>query len=216
MIIDADSQFPNQHLLLGVEPPIRLSQVYAGNVSVNQAVYEVSNNLDLLADMPAAGLAEYYSENKLIDVFAELLHYSEHDVIIFDAPSGAGDQVLQSAGISDIILIVINDEPTALLDAYGLIKILKKLGYDEKIRLLVNNVIDYEDADEMSEKLNLATKKFLKKSYSSVGFVPYERSVRRSIIDQELLVKTEPYSEVTNSIKNICENILSEINLLNI
>lgn len=216
LVFDADSQFPNQHLLFGIEPPIRLSQVYAGNVSVKNAIFSINENLSILADMPAIGLAEFYPENMLIEVFAELLHYFDNEVIIFDTPSGAGNQVLQAAEISDIIIIVINDEPTSLLDAYGLIKILRKKGYDDKIKLIVNNVIDFEDADEMSEKLNLATKKFLKRSYQSIGFVPYDRSVRKSIIEQELLTKTDEYGEVANSIKKICENLVSEINLMDI
>ncbi len=216
LVFDADSQFPNQHLIFGVEPPIRLSQVYSGNVSISNAIYPINSKLSLLADLPATGLAEYYPENMLIEVFAELLHYTESEIIIFDTPSGAGDQVLQAAEISDLIIIVINDEPTSLLDAYGLIKILRKQGFDEKIKLVVNNVIDFEDADEMSAKLNLATKKFLRRSYQSLGFVPYDRSVRKSIIEQELLTKSDKFGDVAKAVKTISENILTEINLMDI
>jgi flagellar biosynthesis protein FlhG len=216
LVFDADSQFPNQHLIFGAEPPLRLSQVYSGQIEAEKAIFKINNNLDLLSDLPATGIAEYYSENMIIDVFTQLLHTSNNEVIIFDTPSGAGNQVLQAASISDLIILVINDEPTSLLDAYGLIKILRKNGLDDKIKLIVNNVIDFEDADEMSEKLNLATKKFLRRSYESLGFVPYNRAVRKSIIEQELLAISDPFGEVSESMKIICDNLLVNINLMDI
>ncbi len=211
LIWDADSQFPNQHLLFGVEPPVRLSQVYSNRVTVKTAIFGVSNNLDLLADMPASGLAEDYSINSVLNVYKEILLDTSYDVIIIDAPAGAADQVLHCCNISNHIAVVITDEPTSLLDGYGLIKILLNFLDKEKISLLVNNVIDIEDADEISEKLNKATYKFLKVEFDKLGFVPYDRVVRQSIIRQELFVKNEIANELQISIDNIIENIMKKI-----
>lgn len=209
MLYDADTQFPNLHLLLGVEPPVRLSQYYAGQVSIDKVIFEPQKKLQILADMPAAGLAEHYSPSMILNAYAETLYYSEPDIVIFDAPSGAGDEVLQVSEIADIIALVINDEPTSLLDAYGLIKILRERDLDYKVRIIVNNVIDNEDADELSEKLNRATKKFLKKHYDSLGFIPYDRNVRQSIVRQELITGTSPGSAVASSLNRICNDLIN-------
>lgn len=209
ILFDADTQFPNLHLLQGVEPPVRLSQYYAGQVDIDRVIFKIKDNLRLLADMPAAGLAEHYSRSMIINAYADLLFNHEPEIVIFDAPSGAGDEVIQVCDIADIIAVVINDEPTSLLDAYGLIKILREDGMDEKVRLIVNNVIDYEDAEDLSEKLNKATKKFLKKNYNSLGFIPYNRNVRQSIIRQELITKSSPEEDVSKAIKKIGDNLIT-------
>ena len=213
LIWDADSQFPNQHLLFGVEPPVRLSQVYSNRVPVKTAIFNLSERLDLLADMPASGLAEDYGQNPVLDVYKELLLDTNYDVILIDAPAGASDQVLHCCNISNHIAVVITDEPTSLLDGYGLIKILLSFLNKDKISLLVNNVIDLEDAEDISEKLNKATHKFLKVEFEKLGFVPYDRIVRQSIIKQELFCKNENASDLIKSLEIIADNISHKIKL---
>src|SRR6056297_2840519 len=73
VLFDADTQFPNLHLLQGIEPPVRLSQYYAGQVDIDRVIFKVRDNLNLLADMPAAGLAENYSKSMIINAYADLL-----------------------------------------------------------------------------------------------------------------------------------------------
>ena len=214
LLWDADMQFPNQHLILGVEPPVRLAQVYAGNVNVKTAVFNFSRDFDLISDMPASGLAEYYSETPIIDVYKQILNLDAYDIVIIDAPAGASSNVLQCCDIADNIALVVTDEPTSLLDAYGLVKILLSRDYKQKINLLVNNVIDYEDADEISEKMNLATKKFLKTKIEAIGYVPYDRKVRQSIILQEPLLSISTDSEAAAAIRLITKNFIKKFNLI--
>jgi flagellar biosynthesis protein FlhG len=214
LIWDADMQFPNQHLIVGVEPPVRLSQVYAGNVDAKTAIFNIEEDLDILSDMPASGLAEYYSETPILDVYRQILQIPDYEVVIIDSPAGASSNVLQCCDIADNIALVVTDEPTSLLDAYGLVKILLKRDYKKKINLIVNNVIDFEDADEISEKMNLATHKFLKTELEVLGFVPYDRSVRQSIINQEPIVKNNLSQEVKSSIISIKDQLIKKLDLI--
>lgn len=214
LLWDADMQFPNQHLILGVEPPVRLSQVYAGNITVKTAIFNVDDNLDLLSDMPASGLAEYYSETPIIDVYKQILSFTNYDIVIIDSPAGASSNVLQCCDIADNISLVVTDEPTSLLDAYGLVKILLKRDYKRKINLLVNNVIDFEDANDISDKMNLATEKFLKMQIQALGYVPYDRVVRQSIIAQEPVTINYSENEVNKAIEKIAENLIERINII--
>lgn len=208
LIWDADSYFPNQHILFGIEPAIRLNQVYSEQVMIIDAISQVKYNLDILADSPALGKFSKNSATPLIDVYKDLLMDTNYDLILFDTPAGATEQLLQCAKISDVIAIVITDEPTSLIDAYGLIKILLKFVNKEKIHLVVNNVIDYDDADEVSYKLNSATKKFLGFEINQLGFIPYDRIVRKSIQNQEIFINTYKNIEITDAIDKLSDNLI--------
>ena len=210
LIWDAVKMFPNQHLLFAVEPPVRLSDVYSGSINLEKAIFQIDNNLFLLADTPAMPLADSSDEENIISVFEELVNNFDFDLIIFDTPAGVSNELVQCCIVSDLISIVVNDEPTSLLDAYGLIKILSNYIPLKKLNLLINNAIDNEDAEEISKKLNLVTEKFLKRKFNLLGFIPYDRAVRQSILHQELFVIGEPKSEVSISVNNISEKI-SEI-----
>lgn len=211
LVWDCDMQFPNQHLIIGVEPPVRLSHVYSDMISIDKAYYKVKQNFDLLADLPAAGISGEYSPNALIETYNKIIFSSDYDVIIIDTPAGGNNNVIQAAEISDRTAIIITDEPTSLLDAYALIKILMEIIDQNEIRLLVNNVIDFEDADEMSHKLNLATTKFLKMQIHNYGFIPYDRAIRQSIIMQKLICREAPEAEASIHIRKIAKIINQEV-----
>ncbi|MFW5701900.1 MAG: P-loop NTPase, partial [Bacteroidota bacterium] len=181
LVWDANMNFPNQHLLMGVEPPVRMSDVYAGHVSVEDAMFRVRKNFRLLADLPASGRHEDFEPQEIRKIYNEILAFTEMDFILIDTPAGASDEVIECCRLADFVNVVITDEPTSLIDAYALIKILLGMTPPERIRMLVNNVIDMEDADEISTKLNRATGKFLGLELDLVGFVPYDRVVRQSI-----------------------------------
>jgi flagellar biosynthesis protein FlhG len=210
LLWDADMHFPNQHLLLGVDPPVRLNDVYSGNINVDQAFYNINENLTLLADMPAGGSFNEYDDNIILEVYKSILIENIFDVILIDTPAADSQEVLECCNFSDQVSIVITDEPTSLLDAYGLVKILLQYIEIEKLNLFVNNVIDWEDADDISTKLNLATKNFLGTSLEVLGFIPYDRAVRQSIMQQELLLIGNKDSEASVALTEVAQKIIEK------
>jgi len=213
LVWDFDLNFPNLHLIFGAEPPIRINDVFAERVEINKAVSKLYENLYILAGLPGTGHSIEFDNDKFLTLFAKLITRTDFDLIIFDTPAGISESFLQCCNMSDLVQIVVTDEPTSLMDAYGLIKILMQYIETEKMRLLINNVIDSEDADDISTKLNLATAKFLKLRLDVLGYIPYGREVRQSIINQELLAHVLPESEVVIAFKEIYEKITANINM---
>jgi flagellar biosynthesis protein FlhG len=111
--------------------------------------------------------------------------------------------------------MIINDEPSTLLDSYALSKILLNFIIPDKIKIVVNNVIDSDDFEEIYNKLSMVTKKFLKIKFEAIGFIPYQRIIRKSILNQELATnyKDEDISFYFESLANyfINEYNVSEI-----
>ncbi len=200
LIWDADIRFPNQHLMFGVEPPVRLNDVYAGRIELDRAVYYLKDDLYIIADLPAAGKSEEFDPTAIDEIYSKILNSNRFDVVIADTGNGASAETLQCCYLADEIALVATDEPTSLLDAYGLVKILLKYADPDKIKLIVNNVIDDEDAEDVSQKLNLAADKFLGFTIEAVGFLPYDRGVRQSILRQEPLFGTSTDSEIAKSL----------------
>ncbi|MBX3042623.1 MAG: P-loop NTPase [Candidatus Kapabacteria bacterium] len=207
LVLDSVTDLPNQHIIFGVEPPIRLMSVLSGHVMVESAAFQINKNVSLLVDSPLEVGEENNSVLELTDVVADLKFNSEFDYLIIDTHSGISDQLVEFCYMSDLVVVLITDEPTSLLDAYGLVKVLVNFIDSKKIVLLVNNVIDSEDAEEISEKLNLATTKFLNMNLEVLGFVPYSRNVRKSIQRQELLTLSNKDDDATKAIMSIANKI---------
>lgn len=213
LIWDADIRFPNQHLMFGVEPPVRLNDVYAGRIELERAIYYLKDDLYIIADLPAAGKSEDFDPTGIDEIYSKIVESERFDVIVVDTGNGASPETLQCCYLADEIALVATDEPTSLLDAYGLVKILLKYADPDKMKLIVNNVIDDEDADDVSKKLNLAAEKFLGFSIDAVGFLPYDRGVRQSILRQEPLFGSSTETEIGNALKNLGEYYSNKIPL---
>ncbi len=209
LVWDADLGLPNQHLILGVEPPVRISDYYKGNVNLNQVIFKYKEQFHLLAGLPYSMHEETQLSSKNLELFEELIADHNYDYILIDTASGANNQALQCCNFADIIALVLTDEPTSLIDAYGLLKLLTEFIDRSYIKLLVNNVIDMEDAEDISEKLNLALGKFLGFGIDKIGFVPYDREIRKSIVRQELYLYACPVCEASMEISKIAETVIN-------
>ncbi len=205
VIWDADAQFPNQHIMFGVEPPARIHDVYRGMRTLDKTLFRVAEKLWMLAGQTGTD-TESIDAQSVLDVHKELQE-TRADFVVVDAAAGSGNDTLQACTISDIVLIVITDEPTSVIDAYGLMKILKRYMPLDRIRLVVNNAIDADDADEVARKLNAAMNKFLNTEIEKIGFIPYDRAVRSSIIEQRPLLLHNQSSEAAVALKKLGDSV---------
>jgi flagellar biosynthesis protein FlhG len=213
LISDADIASPNLHLIYGVEPRIRINDILEGNALVQSVIHSITYNLSLIAGI--SGQSSEVDGYKLKKILEEIIVLDEYESIIFDCNYGADNNVIECCKVSDMIIIIISDEPSSLIDGYGLIKILQSAMPEKEIRVIVNNVIDKEDADEAEQKLNRATAHFLSSEIVSLGFVPYDRMVKTSIMRQELLADFYSNSGAAIELRNIAhiiyEMVKSEI-----
>ncbi|MCX6154054.1 MAG: P-loop NTPase [Candidatus Kapabacteria bacterium] len=206
LVWDTNRYFPNQHILFGVEPPVRMKDVYSGRIKVEKAICRLSENLDLIADIPATNALQNSASSYIyVDIFEQIANLNQYDILIIDSPAGYSPDLLQICTFSDFVSVVITDEPTSLLDGYGLIKILIKYISSKKINIIVNNIIDNEDAEDIWSKLNMALMNFLKIKLDLIGYVPYHRIVRQSILHQELFIDTHPTEDVSLALQKAAE-----------
>lgn len=201
LICDANLHFPTLHLLFGVEPLFSWQDIIEHPQNIDKTAYRLQERLRLVAGStsPSAPLSPSDFRRSLEMIITNIVA----ECIIFDCYSGAGSEILECCKVSDVVIIVLTDEPSSVIDAYGLIKIIQSHPTSCSIQLLVNNVIDREDAEDTSMKLNRATTHFLSAEYPTLGFIPYDRSVRASIMQQKLLGDVAPQSGATVAIAQI-------------
>jgi len=211
LVIDADLMFPNQHLIFGVDPNLRLDDWLFERATIDRVIYEINPNLAIIAG--AVGNIELDLQNNIsfVDLYHSILQNTDFDFIIIDANAGISNHLLECATISDKIGIVITDEPTSIIDAYALIKVLREYADNRKMNLILSNIIDDDDADEIIQKINNATQHFLNMSIDMLGIVYYDTNIKKSIISQELLSISQPEIAPVSSFKKIA-NTLIEMN----
>jgi flagellar biosynthesis protein FlhG len=211
ILLDADANLGGLDVMLKLSPRFRLADVLRDDVDLEDALMTPRENLRVLAGN--SGEVDYPLltpgvQERLID---EILGLKErYDVLMIDTAAGLTPEIIQFAQPADETLIVTTTEPTAILDAYAMMKVLWAARGDAAVNLIVNAVREPADADETVNRLRLAVDHFLGRSFGYHGSVPFDACVHKAIVQQETLMTRFPRSAAALSIRAIGRSMAHE------
>lgn len=135
------------------------------------------SHVELVAPNPALdpGEALDFLEARLIALRRQV------DLIIIDAPAGIGTLVRWSLDRSDTGLLVLVDEPTAVADAYALVKMSWQCDPAFPFAGVVNMADSALEAADVAERFSSLTTHFLDRKILYAGWVPFSEAVRQSV-----------------------------------
>ncbi len=210
LIYDADLNLANMDILLGIAPKFRFLDFICGEVGIEDVLIEIRENLKLI---PAnSGVVNFpkISGERLIQVINEVLNFEEKfDFILIDTPAGISEEVIKLLGFSDDYILVVTPEPTSVMDAYAVIKIVYYQTGKANAKLIVNNVNGSVDPSDIANRLSLAAEKFLGVRVDYIGSVPTDFVVPKSVMMQKPFVEAFPRSAASIALNKIAMKLLS-------
>lgn len=210
LICDADLNLANIDILLGITPKFRFLDFIRGEVGIEDVLIEIRENLKLIpANSGVVNFPKIPSE-RLIQVINEVLNLEEKfDFILIDTPAGISEEVVKLLGFSDDYILVVTPEPTSIMDAYAVIKIVYYRTGKSNVKLIVNNVGSSIDPSDIANRLSLAAEKFLRVRVDYIGSVPTDFVVPKSVMMQKPLVEAFPRSAASIALNKIAMKLLS-------
>ncbi len=216
LLVDLDTNMSNANILINAKPQRTLIEFFSSRASLRELIYHYDNNYDFI--FGDSGRLDYPKINqfKVEDLFFSLRELSsEYDYIFLDLSSGAAPETLAILSHADGNLIVATPEPTAIMDAYVIIKLLKQEGSVKDKYLIINKSGSAQEASTAFDNLNKASEHFLKEQLRFLGMVRSEDTASRSIIEQELALKKYATSRLTFDILKVAENFSEFTHLAN-
>lgn len=209
LIIDGDLGFANLDILLGLRPAYSLEDVLSGTVSLIHAMTTATHGLEVVSGGSGNMLDERDANNQMARFAHELnTVQGRFDRIFLDFGAGFSRYATEMMGLCDDMLLVMTPEPTALADAYSLIKLIAKGGRLPNIHIVVNRAQSVGEATEAARKFSLATQKFLKTSPRVLGYVLEDDAVNRAVYHQTPFVLKEPNAMASKCIRQLAKNSL--------
>ncbi len=104
-------------------------------------------------------------------------------------------------------IVVTNDEPTSLTDAYALIKLLTQDGAKTRIAVVVNAAASKAEGERTYKTLAKACDTFLKMMPPLLGVVRRDTKVRDAIRAQTPLLTRHPGSDAARDIEAIARQL---------
>lgn len=181
-LLDADMGTANADVLCNVMPVHTLAHVVTGRREIEEIAIQAPGGFSLIPG--ASGLAQMASlgtreQQRLIDQFARL--EQAYDVLLIDTGAGIGQNVLGLLSAADRALIVTTPDPTAITDAYAVIKTAHRQHPELDARLLVNQASDPEEARQVYTRVANVCRKFLGLDVPYAGCLLSDQFVRDSI-----------------------------------
>lgn len=210
LLYDADLNLANIDILLGIAPKFRFLDFINGDVQIRDILIEVRENLVLIpANSGVVNFPKIPGE-RLIQILDEILTLERNfDFILIDTPAGISDEVIKLLGYSDDYILVVTPEPTSIMDAYAVIKLVYYQTGKENVKLIVNNVNDSVNPIEIGNRLSLVAEKFLGVKINYIGSVPNDPVVPKSVMMQKPFVEAFPRSSASIALNKIAMNLLS-------
>jgi flagellar biosynthesis protein FlhG len=127
--------------------------------------------------------------------------------VLLDLGAGIDEAVLRFAAAADDALVVLTPDPSALTDAYALIKLLSRRTRGRPARFVVNQVANPSEARVTSESLINACRSFLTVVPRSLGYIRRDPHVIDAIRRQSLLAARHPQTPAVIDIAALAQKL---------
>jgi len=187
LLVDLDLSLSDQRSLLGIEASASLEHYFCGEASLRDCLLSAGVNVELLAGANGNHSMAQLSDRARARFLEDLASFGEsYDLILCDGAAGIGADTLQFAAQADHVLLVTTPDPTALTDAYGLLKALHAIGESgtrevPTPEVLVNLAGSVEEAHACARRLSSVAERFLARSPKLAGWMPRSAALARSV-----------------------------------
>lgn len=211
VIIDADLGLANIDVVLGITPQYDLNHVFSGKKTVREVITQGPEGIKFIAGGTVVkeifALKDWQIE-KFINSISDLEEFT--DIILIDTGAGISQNVLSFVLAANEVIVVTTPEPTAVADAYGIIKVTSLQNNSAQIKLVVNRAENVYEAEQTAKKLWIVAERFLNIDVKYLGYIFNDPCVSQAVKKQQPFLVTYPNCEATKCIYQLAKLLCEE------
>lgn len=211
LILDADLGLANIDVVFGISPTFNLNHFFTGDQDLQAIMVDGPMGIKIL---PAgSGIQNFTNldssqKMRLLDGLDAMQNH--FDYVLIDTEAGISENVTYFNTAAQEILVVTTPEPTAITDAYALMKLLSTQYHEKHFNLVVNQIQSEDDALDVYRKLTMVANRYLDISIDYLGSIPEDRQMVDAIRKQKVICELYPTSKITNAFRQLAGRICSE------
>jgi flagellar biosynthesis protein FlhG len=211
LLFDGDLGLANVDIQLGLTPALDLGTVLERDLPLSRAATASGAGFSVIAGRSGSGGLAHMPAHRLAHLVAGLREVAVgYDRVIIDLGAGIDRPVRQLAGLCATVIVVANDEPTTLTDAYAFIKMLKADAAPARIGIVVNSAQDMTQGRQTYETLGKACRSFLKFNPPLFGIIRRDAKVKDSIRAQMPLLTRHPAAIAAADVEALAAYLAAE------
>ena len=216
LVVDGDFLLGNLGVMQNAAPETSWEDLLLGRMHWTDALHEVDHNTSLL-------LAESFDSERTLrrtlrsERLSTLLQeWQQHyELIIIDTSAGLGSAVIEWCLAATHTMVVTTPDPTAITDAYALIKTLILSESVSQIGILVNQFLDDEEPELVHQQLLALARKYLDEEIACWGGIPWNETFVQSARNQTVASLGRENTSLAQYFARSCEALKKQNRTLN-
>lgn len=210
LIIDTDFGFSNIDVMLGVKTRYDLLDVINRKKDIREIIENGLEGVKFVSGGSGVYELTRLSENQMMSIVDNLLKLEGiADTIIFDTGAGVNENMLKLIYASHETILVTTPEPTAIVDAYALIKIVSEKVASPKINVVLNRVSSAREASAVMDGLIRIAKKNLDLNINKLGYILHDDNMQKAIKIQVPILVSYPKCQASANIDALSAKFLN-------
>jgi len=209
VILDVDFGLANIDVLFGITTRYTLVDLIRGERNIFEVLSDGPNNIKFLSG--GSGVEELLQlDRRQLGGFISSISLLDklYDVILIDTGAGLTKNILSFILAADEVLLVTTPEPTAITDAYALIKMISRRDRHKIVKIVVNKADSPQEANDVLTKLFIVSERFLSFKLQKLGYILNDDSVIKAVKQQKPFCLSYPRSHATRQICELAANLL--------
>ncbi|MGL4874739.1 MAG: MinD/ParA family protein [Clostridium sp.] len=209
LIFDADIGMGNVDVLMGVYSRKNIFDVIDGE-NIEDVIEDGTLGVKFLsAGSRVQSMNEITNEER--EEFLKKLNLVDHfDFILIDIGAGVNKTSLEFIRAAEELIVLTTPEPTALTDAYSLLKVGEHFNVKNKIKIIINRVESDKEGLVIYSKFKTVVMRFLNLNIEYLGCIYEDKKLLESVKIQKPVLVNYPNSKVSKNIEEISCRILRE------
>lgn len=210
LLFDGDLGLANVDIQLGLAPPRDLGGVLAGRHGLEEATFRFEDGgFDIISGRSGSGSLASLAPDRLTALTGELsILAPRYHRVVLDLGAGVERTVRQLAACAATCLVITNDEPTSMTDAYAFIKLMLMQKPKADLRLVINMATTVHEGERTYATLRKACESFLKTVPPLAGIVRRDAKVKEAIRHQSPLLVRHPNSEAAVDVEALARRLI--------
>lgn len=209
IVMDADLGLANVNVCLGVIPKYNLFQLIKKQKRMKDIIIDTNYGIQIVAGASGFSKIANLTDEERVSFVNEISSLSYADIIIIDTGAGVSKNVISFIMASDEAIIITTPEPTAITDAYGIIKIIATEinNPNLELKLIVNRVHSFSEGRRVAERVISIAGQFLNIKVENLGMIYDDQVVSQGVIRQVPFISIDEKSKAAVGIKHIVSRL---------
>ncbi|MGI9256833.1 MAG: MinD/ParA family protein [Salinispira sp.] len=209
VLMDADLGLANVNIILGIIPKYNLYHLIRKQKTMKDIIMDTQYGIQLVAGASGFSKLANLSDEERNAFIRELSELSAVDIIVIDASAGVNSNVMSFVAAADDVVIVTTPEPTAITDAYGIIKIIATEvdGLNLNLKLVVNRVSKVSEGKKIAERVINIASQFLNLKVDYLGYVFEDPVISDAVRKQKPFLVVDPRAKASACITQIASRL---------